>query len=425
MTPRPLSKFGQNLCEGSGIGELMEDLGEALAGGKDLLMLGGGQPAHIPEVDAVWRRRMEEIMSEPGLLEQVLGNYDVPAGSLKFREVLSEFFNDRYGWQTKPENFAITMGGQTAFFFLFNALAGVHEDGTIKKILLPVLPEYIGYADQGVDASLFEAVPGKIEKTGRHRFKYRVNFEAIKPGPETAAICVSRPTNPSGNVLTDPEIEQLRTIARKSGIPLIIDSAYGLPFPGILFREATPVWDEGMILTLSLSKIGLPGTRTGIVIADEETCARVASMTSIVGLSNNNLGQEILRPLVQSGEILDLSEKTIRHFYEERSQQAQEWFGQYLPDDLAWFLHESEGALFLWLWLEGCPVPAKTLYELLKNRGVLVVPGSYFFFGEGEPSQHAEECLRVSFAGPPKVVEEGIRRIGELLNELIGADFAP
>ena len=50
-----LSKFGENLCEGSGIGELMDDLGEALAGGGDVKMLGGGQPAHIPEMDEVWR----------------------------------------------------------------------------------------------------------------------------------------------------------------------------------------------------------------------------------------------------------------------------------------------------------------------------------------------------------------------------------
>ena len=57
----------QGLCTGSGIGELMEDLGLALAaGGERMCMLGGGQPAHIPEIDAVWRRRMEEIMAEDG-----------------------------------------------------------------------------------------------------------------------------------------------------------------------------------------------------------------------------------------------------------------------------------------------------------------------------------------------------------------------
>ena len=78
--PWELSEFGQGLCTGSGIGELMEDLGAALAsGGERIRMLGGGQPAHIPEVDAVWRRRMEEIMAEEGGLERGLGVHAIRA----------------------------------------------------------------------------------------------------------------------------------------------------------------------------------------------------------------------------------------------------------------------------------------------------------------------------------------------------------
>jgi hypothetical protein len=50
------SNFGRHLGCGSGIEELMDDLGHALAsGGPDLKMLGGGQPARIPEMNAVWR----------------------------------------------------------------------------------------------------------------------------------------------------------------------------------------------------------------------------------------------------------------------------------------------------------------------------------------------------------------------------------
>ncbi|MGB2402971.1 MAG: valine--pyruvate transaminase, partial [Akkermansiaceae bacterium] len=73
------SEFGQRLCMGSGIEELMDDLGNALvSGGPDVRMLGGGQPAHIPEVNALWRRRLEEIMASAGGLEKMLSNYDPP-----------------------------------------------------------------------------------------------------------------------------------------------------------------------------------------------------------------------------------------------------------------------------------------------------------------------------------------------------------
>lgn len=419
-----LSKFGKNLCGGSGIGELMDDLGEALAGGGDVKMLGGGQPAHVPEIDAVWRKRMEEIMAEPGGLEKMLGNYDVPAGNEAFRKALANLFRKEFGWEVTHENFAVTMGGQTAFFFLFNALAGAFEDGSRKKILLPLLPEYIGYANQSVGADFFEAIPARIEKTGPHEFKYRVDFDAVNPGDDIAAICVSRPTNPSGNVLTDGEIEKLRKIAREKGIPLIVDNAYGAPFPNVIFSEVTPVWDEGMILTLSLSKIGLPGTRTGIVVASQEVCRQVSSMTSIVGLANANVGQEILRPLVASGEILRLSKEVVKPFYEERSKMAQQWFAREFDESVPYYIHRSEGALFLWLWFEDLPITARALYERLKKRGVLVVPSEFFFFGLPADLdwKHTRECIRVSYTMDAGTVEYGIKIIADEVNRVYARD---
>ena len=162
-----------------------------------------------------------------------------------------------------------------AFFFLFNALAGKFKDGSRKKILLPLVPEYIGYANQSVSDDIFCACKPLIQKIGDHDFKYGVDFENLVVDDDIAAICVSRPTNPTGNVLTDEEISRLSDLAKEYNIPLIIDNAYGAPFPNIIFTEATPVWNEDTILTLSLSKIGLPGTRTGIVIANESWRSRI------------------------------------------------------------------------------------------------------------------------------------------------------
>lgn len=410
-----LSAFGKNLCEGSGIGELMDDLGEALAKGGDIKMLGGGQPAHILEVDAMWRKRMEEMMVQPGVLEKVLGNYDTPIGNEGFRTAVAKLFQKEFGWKLSANNIAITMGGQTAFFFLFNALAGRFPDGGRKKILLPLLPEYIGYANQMVGEDFFEAIPARIEKTGKHEFKYRVDFEALNPSDDIAAICVSRPTNPSGNVLTDDEVEKLRVIAREKRIPLIVDNAYGAPFPNVIFSEVNPVWDEEMILTLSLSKIGLPGTRTGIVVASEEVCRAVSSMTSIVGLANSNIGQEIMRPLIESGEVLKLSREVVRPFYENKSKEAQGWIAQYFNDDLPYYVHRSEGALFLWLWFEGLPITTKKLYQRLKARNVLVVPGEYFFFGlpADQDWPHTRECIRMTYTMEAADVEAAIQVIAE------------
>ena len=409
------SEFGQGLCCGSGIGELMDDLGHALtAGGDHIHMLGGGQPAHIPAMDALWRQRIEAIAATSGELEHMLGNYEPPAGSTHFRQAIARLFSQEFGWDLSAENIAITMGGQTAFFSLFNALAGRFSDGRQKKILLPLVPEYIGYADQSVSGSMFRSVKPRIELTGKHEFKYRVDFDHLTVTDDIAAICVSRPTNPTGNVLTDDEINRLAALAKAHDIPLIIDNAYGAPFPNVIFTEAKPIWNEHIILTLSLSKLGLPGTRTGIVIATPEITKAIASMTSIMGLANTNTGQAIVQPLVESGEILRLSNEVVQPFYREKSLQAQAWVKQYFDPQLNYHIHRSEGALFLWAWFEGLPISSHELYERLKARHVLIVPGSYFFFGQDDSDwKHRDECIRINFTMPAEDVETGIRIIGE------------
>ena len=82
--------------------------------------------------------------------------------------------------------------------------------------------------------------------------------------------------------------------------------------------------------------------------------------------------------------------------------------------DAPYALHESEGALFLWLWLDGAKKTSRELYEILKKRGVLVVPGDYFFFGLPDGDwRHRWECLRISFAMSDADVRAGLKIIGE------------
>ena len=417
------SSFGQHLGSGSGIGELMEDLGQALASGSpNIKMLGGGQPARIPEMNAVWRRRLEELMAETGGLERSLTSYDPPSGNPHFLEAIATLFRETFGWEITSKNVTITSGGQTAFYFLFNLLAGEMPDGSRRKILLPLVPEYIGYANQGNGGDTFRAVTPLIEKNGSHDFKYRVNFDHLEVTPDIAAICVSRPTNPTGNVLTDEEMARLSTLAKQHGIPLIIDNAYGAPFPGILFTEATPFWEEHVILTLSLSKLGLPATRTGIVIGPPEIIRALGSMSAIAGLSNPNIGQQITLPLIRSGEILRLSREVVRPFYQEKCRLARQAAIEAFGDDIEWFMHRSEGALFLWFWFPGLPITSQELYERLKKREVLVIPGHHFFFGHDDENwSHRRECIRVSYAMDEAVVRDGLRIIAE---EVRGAQCA-
>lgn len=419
----PRSRLASRIAHRSGIVELMEDLGSALASGSsDVVMMGGGNPARIPDVEAIWARILTGLTEDPVALGPLLGNYDPPAGNPGFRADLAQFLNRSCGWEIGPENIAVTPGGQTAFFYLLNLFGGrgAGEDQPTRKILLPLAPEYIGYADQGLEPDFFVACPGKIKKTRPHRFKYHIDFDQLRITPEIGAICLSRPTNPSGNVVTRGELERLASLASAHGIPLLLDNAYGLPFPGVVYTNAEPFWHPNVIQTLSLSKLGLPGTRTGFVVGPPDVIREIAALNAVVGLANNNLGQFIARSLLQSGELETLCRNFIRPFYQHRCLEALALIDREL-DGLPYRVHEPEGAFFLWLWLEDCPLTSRELYLGLKERGVIVVPGNYFFYGMPGESPHQRQCLRLSYTQPPEVLAKGIGILGAWLRTLHAA----
>lgn len=412
------SRFAQRFSEHSGIILLMDDLGEAMAGERDVLMLGGGNPAHIPEVQAFFRERMQQILDEPGEFARVVGDYDPPRGSMRFLDALADLLNREYGWGLTAENVALTTGSQAAFFLMFNMFAGEFAGGATRKILLPMAPEYIGYADVGLADDIFTANRPTIEKLPDRTFKYHVDFDRLTVDESTGAICVSRPTNPTGNVLTDTEVAKLMDIAAERGIPLIVDNAYGMPFPSIIFTEAELVWNENIILSMSLSKLGLPATRTGIVVARADIITALSNINGILTLAPESVGPALAYDLVRSGKVTEISRTLIRPYYEEKAQRAIALLHKELAG-VDYYIHKAEGAIFLWLWFPGLPVTSQELYRRLKQRGVLIIPGQYFFPGlDDDPWPHKQECIRMTYSMDDDVVRDGIKIMAEEVKAL-------
>ncbi len=408
-----LSKFALNLGMTSGISRLMEDLGQALAQPGDTIMLGGGNPGQIPGVQACFQERMRHIIDTPALFASTFGNYDPPQGNLAFRAAVSCLLREQVAWPIDTEHIALTNGSQSAFFALFNMLAGRFPGETRKQILLPLTPEYIGYADLGLEPDMFVSLRPRIECIGEHRFKYHIDFDQVqeKLKQDIGAICVSRPTNPTGNVLTNDEMDCLRSLANQAEIPLIVDNAYGQPFPDIVYIDAAPVWNENTIMCLSLSKLGLPAVRTGIIVAQPETVRTLARMNAVMSLAPGGIGPCLGTQLIQHGDLPHLCRDLIRPFYSRRVAFAQER----LSDALAgvdYRIHVPEGAIFIWLWLPQLPIKSYELYERLKQKGVLVVPGEYFFPGIDPAWSHTHECVRISYAQDLDVLARGIDIIG-------------
>ncbi|EKO3576890.1 valine--pyruvate transaminase [Vibrio metschnikovii] len=404
------SKFGEKFNQYSGITQLMDDLNDGLRT-PGAIMLGGGNPAAIPAMIDYFHQTSAEMLSN-GELIAALSNYDGPQGKDRFVKSLAALLKTTYGWEISEKNISLTNGSQSGFFYLFNLFAGQQPDGSHKKILLPLAPEYIGYGDAGIDDDLFISYRPEIEMLDDGLFKYHVDFNQLTVDSSIAAICASRPTNPTGNVLTEDEIHKLDQLARDNGIPLIIDNAYGVPFPNIIFEQVEPFWNDNTILCMSLSKLGLPGVRCGIVIANETVTQALTNMNGIISLAPGSVGPAIAQHMIERGDLLRLSDEVIRPFYQQKSQTAVKLLQQAIPDP-RFRIHKPEGAIFLWLWFDELPISTMALYQRLKARGVLVVPGEYFFIGQQQDWPHAHQCLRMNYVQDDQEMQKGIQIIAE------------
>jgi valine--pyruvate aminotransferase len=282
----------------------------------------------------------------------------------------------------------------------------------------------VGYADQGLSEDMFVSIKPSIHilddsENNSKQFKYEIDFNALEQTLQSdqkfGAICVSRPTNPTGNVITDAELGRLDTLAQQYKIPLIVDNAYGHPFPGAIYTDATLTWNSNMILCMSLSKLGLPGLRTGIVIANHDLISAMGRINGIMILAPNSVGPTLMTRMIKDKELLKLCRTVIKPFYEDKAATAVKLFDEIFAD-LPVYLHKLEGAFFMWLWFKDMGINSEELYNRLKLENVYVIPGHNFFIGIDDEWKHKHQCIRINYAKDEATLRKGLEAIRRIIN---------
>jgi valine--pyruvate aminotransferase len=419
-----MSQFSKRFSGNSGIVSLMEDLGKALNENPEMIFMGGGNPAQIPEVEQCIAKHLRSISEQPQTLHKLVGEYQPPQGDPIFLQKLAEFLNKEYDWKLAAKNIAVSNGGQSAFFALFNLLATEGEGSDFKKIVLPMVPDYLGYTDAGLDAEMFTAFRPRIKHINENFFKYHIDFDNLALDDDTAAVCLSRPTNPSSNIVTDEEVNKLKRLCDEKNVPLILDLAYGKPFPGVTFVDHSLAWDKNTILIMSMSKLGLPGVRTGIVIAHEDIIQRFSRSTASLSLAPGNFGPTLFKSLLDVNDLMPLMTNVVQPYYKEKMQQALDYLLEACKG-LPVKFHKPEGAFFLWLWFQNCPIKSEDLYHRLKDKGVMVLSGHHFFQALGEDNwPHRDHCMRLSYCQPWERVKSGIDILAEELKTVYESELS-
>ncbi|MDJ1168886.1 valine--pyruvate transaminase [Roseofilum sp. BLCC_M154] len=414
-----LTQFGTQMSRLSGVRAIMKDIIETLraGGGQQFINLSAGNPVILPPVEQMWRECTTDLLASPEYGE-VVCRYGSSQGYQPLIDAVVNDFNQRYGLNLSDRNILITPGSQSVYFYAANAFGGYTSEGKLKQVVLPLSPEYTGYGGVCLTPEALKAYKPTLDiDESNHRFKYRPDFSQLKITEDTGCLIFSRPCNPTGNVLTDEEVNKISGLASEYDVPVLIDSAYGPPFPALNFTEMTPQFGGNLLHCMSLSKAGLPGERIGVAIGDPGLISILEAFQTNLCIHSSRYGQAIAARAIQSGQLANLSETVIRSHYQGKFAQLEASLTEAMPQSLPWFLHKGEGAIFAWLWLRDLPITDWELYQNLKKVGVIVVPGSTFFPGLKEEWAHKNQCIRISLTATDEEIVTAMGRLAKVVEE--------
>ncbi len=439
-----LTQFGAQMSQLTGVRAIMKDIIETLraGSGQEFINLSAGNPVILPEVEQLWRDCTAELLASAEYGE-VVCRYGSSQGYQPLIDAVREDFNRRYGLSLTDRNILITPGSQSIYFYAANAFGGYTapppsppyqggattnqsppyhggaRGGSLKNIVLPLSPDYTGYGGVSLIPEAVVACKPTLDiDAAAHRFKYRPDFSQLSIDQTTGCVIFSRPCNPTGNVLTDDEVKKIAAMASAFDVPVFVDSAYGPPFPALNFTEMTPIFGGNIIHCMSLSKAGLPGERIGIAIGDEQIIQVLESFQTNMCIHSPRYGQAIAARAINSGALADIGLNVIRPYYQSKFDVVETTLEQAMPQDLPWFLHRGEGAIFAWLWLQDLPITDWEFYQQLKQVGVILVPGSSFFPGLREDWRHKQECLRISLTATNDEIETAMKRLATMVEKV-------
>ncbi len=418
-----LTQVGAQMSQLTGVRAIMKDIIATLQAsqGQSFINLSAGNPVILPEIEQLWRDCTLALLNSAEYGD-VVCRYGVSQGYEPLIEAVITDFAQRYGVTLSTNQVLITPGSQALYYLAANAFGGYTQSGQLKEVLLPLSPDYTGYGGICLVPEALRACQPHLElDEAAHRFKYRPDFTQLQVDHATGCLIFSRPCNPTGNVLSEAEVHQIADLAAPFDVPVLVDAAYGPPYPALNYTPLTPLFGGNLVHCMSLSKAGLPGERIGIAIGDETVIQVLEAFQTNVCIHSGRYGQAIAARAIRSGALATLSEQVIRPHYQAKLQLLETTLTQHLPDDLPWFLHRGEGAIFAWLWLRDLPMTDWDLYQRLKQVGVIVVPGQSFFPGLRADWPHTRQCLRISLTASEAEIEAGMQRLAAIVTDVYRA----
>ncbi|MBE6958402.1 MAG: pyridoxal phosphate-dependent aminotransferase [Ruminococcaceae bacterium] len=323
--------------------------------------------------------------------------YTSAVGDMATRKAIADDLNGRYGCAVKPENLFITCGAAPGLTAVFRALAT--ENAELLAVA-PFFPEYRPFAE---GAGLkFRVVPADEPD-------FQIKLSALENmlTPNTAAIILNSPNNPSGVVYTRETLTKLADLLnRKSGeyghpIYLVADEPYReLTYGGVEVPFLPGIYDNTIVCYSYSKSLSLPGERIGYIYVPEAAADSAALYAAIAGSARvaghvcaPSLLQKVIARCAGLRPDLEAYDRNRRMLYDELTSYGYE-------------MAKPDGAFYLFIKAPGGD--SEAFSQKAKLQDLLVVPGTDF----GCPGY-----FRICYCVSPSMIEKSLPVFKKLIEE--------
>jgi len=358
---------------------------------EDVISLGVGEP----DYSTPWHICDAAITS----IEQGHTAYTSNTGLESLRQELARFLRERYQVEYEPKSeMIITTGVSEGLDIAIRAVVNPGDE------VLVVDPSYVSYAPC---VTMAGGTPVSVPCAEKDRFRLSADVLMQHITPQSKAMVLNFPNNPTGGVMRREDLEAIADIAIDHDLLILSDEVYAeLTYEGhhVATAAIEGLWDRTITLSGFSKAFAMTGWRLGYICAPSEITAAILKIHQYVMLSSPTMSQYAALEALKNGE--EAMREMVREYHLRRNLFVDGLNRIGLP------CHIPEGAFYAFPSVKGTGLSDYEFAErLITEAGVAVVPGSAFgASGTGH--------VRCSYAVSRKELSEAIRRMDEFIRSL-------
>ncbi|MCS7057151.1 MAG: pyridoxal phosphate-dependent aminotransferase [Thermoflexales bacterium] len=226
------------------------------AAGEPVIGFGAGEP-DFPTPELIKQAAIKAIHDN-------FTRYTETGGMAALKEAIAARERANTGLDYKASQVATHTGGKESLYLAFQALCEAGDE-----VLIPA-PYWVSYVEQ---VRLAEATPVIVPTTVRDRFKVTGELLARYTTPRTRILVLNSPSNPTGMVYSESELEDIAAWARTNDVIILSDELYDRivfnpPYARWL-RVAPDLYDRTVVINGLSKAYAMTGWRLGYAVGPE------------------------------------------------------------------------------------------------------------------------------------------------------------